>query len=65
MRKIADIIDDLNAGQAISNYEVRGLITYIRRLERSNLALSDTITDLSEQLEDIDCACGDDLSVTD
>ena len=65
MRKITDIINDLDAGKVISNYEVRGLITYIRRLERSNLALSDTVKDLSEQLEEIDCAYGDDLSVSD
>ena len=65
MRKITDILDDLDAGQAISNSEVREMCKTIQRLQRSNLALSDTVKDLSEQLEDIDCACGDELSVTD
>lgn len=65
MRKITDILDDLDAGQSISNSEVREMCKTIQRLKRSNLALSDTVKDLSEQLEDIDCACGDDLSVTD
>ena len=65
MRKITDILDDLDAGQSISNSEVREMCKTIQRLQRSNLALSDTVKDLSEQLEDIDCACGDDLSVTD
>ena len=65
MRKVTDILDDLDAGQNISNHEVREMCKTIQRLQRSNLALSDTVKDLSEQLEDIDCACGDDLSVTD
>lgn len=65
MRKITDILDDLDAGQTISNHEVREMCKTIQRLQRSNLALSDAVKDLSEQLEDIDCACGDDLSVTD
>ena len=65
MRTITEILDDLDAGQAISNQEVREMCKTIQRLQRSNLALSDTVKDLSEQLHDIDCACGDDLSVTD
>ncbi len=65
MRKITDILDDLDAGQAIPNSEVRQLCKYTQRLEQSNHDLSNTVKDLSEQLEDIDCAYGDDLSVSD
>lgn len=65
MRKIIDIIDDLDAGQAIPNSEVRQLCKYTQRLEQSNHDLFNTVKDLSEQLHDIDCACGDDLSVSD
>ena len=64
MRKITDILDDLDAGQAIPNSEVRQLCKYTQRLEQSNHDLSNTVKDLSEQLEDIDCAYGDDLSVS-
>lgn len=65
MRKVIDILDDLDAGQAISNSEVREMCKTIQRLQQSNHDLSNTVKDLSEQLHDIDCACGDDLSVSD
>jgi uncharacterized protein (UPF0335 family) len=65
MRTITEILDDLDAGQAIPNSEVRQLCKYTQRLEQSNKDLSNAVKDLSEQLHDIDCACGDDLSVTD
>ena len=65
MREITEILEDLDAGQTISNQEVRQLCKYTQRLEQSNYDLSNAVKDLSEQLHDIDCACGDELSVTD
>lgn len=65
MRKVTEILDDLDAGQAIPNSEVRQLCKYTQRLEQSNHDLSNTVKDISEQLEEIDCAYGDDLSVSD
>ena len=65
MRTITEILDDLDAGQTISNREVREMCKYTQRLEQSNKDLSNAVKDLSEQLHDIDCACGDELSVSD
>lgn len=63
------LIHNYESGASISlnihDYDLYKLANAYRSLFDTNLALSDTVKDLSEQLEDIDCACGDDLSVTD
>jgi hypothetical protein len=63
------LIHNYESGASISlniaDYDLYKLANAYQSLFDTNLALSDTVKDLSEQLEDIDCAYGDDLSVSD
>lgn len=63
------LIHNYESGATISlnvhDYDLYKLANAYQSLFDTNKVLSDTVKDLSEQLEDIDCACGDDLTVTD
>ena len=52
-------------GLNIHDYDLYKLANAYQSLFDTNNVLADTVKDLSQQLEDIDCACGDDLSVSD
>jgi hypothetical protein len=63
------LIHNYESGASISlniaDYDLYKLANAYQSLFDTNNILADAVNDLSQQLEDIDCACGDDLSVSD